>query len=80
MHPLRTFDDVLKAFGGAQALGRITNHRASAICNWRSKQGRFPSKYYRSMRDELARRGYHAPHELWGQVDLEFPALEQHAA
>lgn len=70
LKPLWTFDEVVAALGGPASVGRMTGNPASAVCNWRSKRQRFPSKYYVAMRDELAARGFSAPCALWGQVGL----------
>lgn len=70
MQPLWSFDDVVTALGGPAAVGRMTGNPPSAVCNWRTKRQRFPSKYYVAMRDELSARGYYAPMGLWGQVAL----------
>jgi hypothetical protein len=70
LRPLWTFDEIVTVLGGPSAVGRMTGCTSSAVCNWRSKCGRFPARYYVAMRDELAARGYFGPPALWGQVGL----------
>jgi len=48
----------------------MTGNPPAAVCNWKARRLRFPSKYYVAMRDELAARGFSAPCALWGQVGL----------
>jgi hypothetical protein len=72
LEKLSTFDEVLDAFGGPTNLSRMTHKRPSAMWNWRTRRGRFPSKFFKAMTDELARRGYRAPPQLWGQQPLVF--------
>lgn len=72
MKQLLTFNEVVAALGGPATVAKMTRQMTSAVSNWRSKRGKFPSKYYVGMRDELARRGYYASPELWGQVALDF--------
>lgn len=76
MQPLWTFDAVIEALGGTAAVTKMTRQANSAVPNWRAKRGRFPSKYYASMKGSLARRGYYAPPELWGQVACEDPLFD----
>ena len=39
---------------------------AAAVCNWRRRRKKFPTKYYPVMRDELKKRRAKAPDDLWG--------------
>jgi hypothetical protein len=70
LQPLWTFDEVVAALGGTASVGRMTGNPPAAVCNWKARRLRFPSKYYVAMRDELAARGFSAPCALWGQVGL----------
>lgn len=64
---LDTFDDVVEALGGKAKVGALCDDQdMAAVCNWRRRRLRFPAKYYVVMQDELNKRGYEAPLELWG--------------
>lgn len=65
--PLWTFNDVVDVLGGPVAVGRLCGGQTcSCVCNWRSYNRMFPSKYYFVMRAALADEGYFAPISLWG--------------
>ena len=70
MHRLKSFDEVVTVFGGPAVLARMTSNRTSAVWNWRTKRGRFPSKFYKAMTKALAAKGFKASPGLWGQVKL----------
>jgi len=63
---LTTFDSVVEILGGARAVGEMTDQNTAAVCNWRRRRSRFPTKYYIVMKAELDARGAEAPHDLWG--------------
>jgi hypothetical protein len=67
---LKTFDAVVEALGGKAEVGRICeNQDTAAVCNWKRRRSRFPTKYYRVMIEELQERGATAPDKLWGFVE-----------
>jgi hypothetical protein len=67
LKPLLTMNDVIEALDGPGAVAALTGQKSSsAVCNWRSQRGKFPSKYYFTMKGALADRGYYAPISLWG--------------
>jgi len=63
---LKTFDAVVEALGGRGAVGRLVGQDVAAVCNWRSRRERFPTKYYLVMKEELEKCGASAPDDLWG--------------
>lgn len=64
---LKTFDEVVEALGGVDAVGQLCNDQnTAAVCNWRRRRKKFPTKYYPVMRDELKKRRAKAPDDLWG--------------
>jgi hypothetical protein len=63
---LKTFDDVVDALGGKSAVGRMLDQNSAAVCNWKRRRQRFPTKFYLIMKDELDARGADAPPDLWG--------------
>lgn len=63
---LKTFDDVVAEFGGKAELGAFVDQNTAAVCNWRRRRKKFPTKYYKVMTEELEARGAAAPDELWG--------------
>lgn len=65
LQSLTTFNQVVKAFGGPVAVGRITEQSCAAVCNWRSYSGLFPSKYYHTINEALEPLGYCAPASLF---------------
>ncbi|KYK50090.1 hypothetical protein A1D31_22530 [Bradyrhizobium liaoningense] len=66
LQTLTTFKRVVDVLGGPVAVGRITEQSCAAVCNWRSyHSGLFPSKYYITINDALARLGYRAPASLF---------------
>ena len=66
----KTFDAVVAKLGGAGAVGRLCDDQdAAAVCNWKRRRQRFPTKYYRKMMIELNKRGAVAPDHLWGFVE-----------
>jgi len=67
---LETFDEVVEKLGGLSAVGRLCNDQDSAaVCNWKRRRSRFPTKYHKLMKRELRRAGADAPDSLWGLVD-----------
>jgi hypothetical protein len=66
LRQLCTYNAVVEALGGPVAVGRLTGQTCAAVCNWRSYNGLFPTKYYFTLQDALADRGYSAPRWLWG--------------
>jgi hypothetical protein len=68
--PLKTFDAVVEALGGLREVGRLTRQDTAAVCNWRRRRKRFPTKYYFLMQAELKKRGARrAKRALWGFVE-----------
>jgi hypothetical protein len=65
---LRTFDAVVAELGGLRAVAQLTKQDTAAVCNWKRRRSRFPTKYYILMKDELDARGAEAPLDLWGFV------------
>lgn len=65
LQTLSTFKQVVKTLGGPVAVGRITDTSCACVCNWRSYNGLFPSKYYVTINDALARMGYCAGASLF---------------
>jgi hypothetical protein len=64
---LKTFDAVVKALGGKREVARMCEDQdVAAVCNWRRRRKRFPTKFYLIMKDELDARGIEAPPRLWG--------------
>jgi hypothetical protein len=80
MKQLRTFEDVVDALGGSGDVGAMVDGWPSSVWNWQKKRGRFPAKFYKGMTEALAARGYSAPAELWGQVELIEPPSLRRAA
>jgi hypothetical protein len=67
LQQLDNFDEVVEALGGKAKVGALCEGQdTAAVCNWRRRRQRFPTKYYPVMRDELEKRGFEAPEELWG--------------
>jgi len=69
MKPLRrcsSWDDVVLALGGIQAVALLTKRRPTTVYKWRERGGLFPAPLYAVMSDALHRRGTTAPRELWG--------------
>jgi hypothetical protein len=65
---LITFDAVVAALGGVREVGKLTNQNTAAVCNWKRRRQKFPTKYYFLMKAELEARGASAPPDLWGFV------------
>ena len=63
---LKTFDDVVEEFGGKAKLGEFVEQDTAAICNWRRRRKKFPTKFYKEMIKELKKRKAKAPDDLWG--------------
>jgi hypothetical protein len=63
---LNTFDEVVEELGGSREVGQLCEQNTAAVCNWKRRRKKFPTKYYRVMIDELAARGAVAPDDLWG--------------
>lgn len=57
--------NLIRVLGGTSALARLMDVVPSAVSNWR-RVGKFPSRHYLKMRDELADRGIFAERHLWG--------------
>jgi hypothetical protein len=67
---LETFDEVVEVLGGKHEVARIcAGQDMAAVCNWRRRRKRFPTKYYIVMKEELNARGVDAPYKLWGFVE-----------
>jgi hypothetical protein len=66
---LTSFDDVVEELGGVRAVGELTNQNSAAVCNWKRRRSRFPTKYFFVMQRELEARGAEAPRDLWGFVE-----------
>jgi len=67
---LRTFDDVVAKLGGASKVGALCEGQDSAaVCNWRRRRGRFPTKFHKVMIEKLEEQGASAPDHLWGFVE-----------
>jgi len=66
---LKTFDAVVKELGGKREVARLTEQDTAAVCNWKRRRKRFPTKYFFVMMDELEARGASAPRKLWGFVE-----------
>jgi hypothetical protein len=67
---LKTFDAVVKELGGLAAVGQLCEDQdVAAVCNWRRRRHRFPTKYYNIMIIELNKAGASAPDKLWGMVE-----------
>jgi hypothetical protein len=64
---LKTFDEVVEALGGPREVARICDDQdTSAVCNWKTRRERFPTKYYKEMMKALRKQRYTAPDDLWG--------------
>jgi hypothetical protein len=64
---LESFDAVVEKLGGARKVGELCeNQETSAVCNWKRRRSRFPTKYYIVMKEELEAVNATAPHALWG--------------
>jgi hypothetical protein len=65
-----TFDEVVVVLGGTGAVGRLCDDQDSAaVCNWKRRRGRFPTKYHKVMMAELRKKRATAPDHLWGFVE-----------
>lgn len=47
----------------------MTDQNSAAVCNWKRRRSRFPTKYYKVMMRELDARGASAPDSLWGFIE-----------
>jgi hypothetical protein len=65
MQPLREFNDVLLVLGGATAVARLCTQQPPAVTNWRRERGRFPCKYYWTIRSALELAGFYPSLELF---------------
>jgi len=63
---LETFDDVIEALGGKRKVAILLEQDTAAVCNWRRRRKRFPTKYYKEMIKALRARHYSASDDLWG--------------
>jgi hypothetical protein len=63
---LKTFDEVVDEFGGPRKLGELVEQNTAAVCNWKRRRKKFPTKYYKVMIEELNTRHAAAPDKLWG--------------
>ena len=73
---LTTAQEVIERLGGIKGVAEMTNSKYQRVWNWKSF-GRFPARTYILMTNELRRRGYTAPTELWSMSEAEQPAEEQ---
>jgi hypothetical protein len=72
---LSTVDGVLEALGGGTAAARLAACTPQNLTN-ALRRGRLPASTFLIFSDELERRGFRAPAELWGIK----PAAPQGAA
>jgi hypothetical protein len=64
---LEIFDAVVDALGGEREVARLCDDQdTAAVCNWRRRRGRFPTKYYPVMKEKLDELRIEAPLDLWG--------------
>jgi hypothetical protein len=64
---LDSFDAVVDALGGEREVARLCDDQdTAAVCNWRRRRGRFPTKYYPVMKEKLDELHVEAPLDLWG--------------
>jgi hypothetical protein len=63
---LENFEDVVDALGGKRKLAILLEQDTAAVCNWKRRRKRFPTKYYKVMVRALGARHYSAAEELWG--------------
>ena len=67
---LKTFDEVVEKLGGLTAVGQLCNDQDSAaVCNWKRRRSRFPTKFHKVMIEKLSEVGASAPDSLWGLVE-----------
>ncbi|MBT1509484.1 hypothetical protein KIP88_03120 [Bradyrhizobium sp. SRL28] len=72
---LKTFDAVVEELGGLAAVGQLCdNQDVAAVCNWKRRRQRFPTKYYKIMIAKLNEQGADAPDKLWGFVEIKADA------
>jgi hypothetical protein len=70
LRKLKTFDEVVEELGGLSAVGLLCDDQdVAAVCNWKRRRSRFPTKFYKIMIAELRARGASAPDNLWGFVE-----------
>jgi hypothetical protein len=67
MQELPTAKEVFRALGGIDAVAKLTRSNYDTVCYW-SATGKFPSKMYCVMKDELDALGLTAPRSLWKMV------------
>lgn len=60
----------MKELGGIPATAILTGADYKAAFNWKSA-GKFPSRFFLVMSQELERRGFTAPASLWGMVETD---------
>jgi hypothetical protein len=63
---LENFDDVVDALGGKRKLAILLEQDTAAVCNWKRRRKRFPTKYYKEMIKALRAKRYSASDDLWG--------------
>ena len=61
---LTTLPAVIKELDGLSGVAQLTGKKAQHVWNWKDK-GKFPPSTFLIMRDELNRKGFDAPPELW---------------
>ena len=61
---LSTAEEIFHVLGGIGSVAELTGSKYTAAWNWR-RTGSFPPRTFVLMRQELERRGYSAPAELW---------------
>lgn len=67
---LETFDEVVVELGGPSKVGQLCDDQdAAAVCNWKRRRQRFPTKYHKVMIEKLEECGATAPDHLWGFVE-----------
>lgn len=63
---LNTFQAVVDELGGIAPTALLVGQNAAAVCNWKRRRSRFPTKFYFVMIEALAELGSTAPLDLWG--------------
>jgi hypothetical protein len=56
---------VVVALGGPSSVGRLVRRSPPQNCYWRDKKGKFPARFWPTMRKELRARGFDAPRAIW---------------
>ena len=63
---LKTFDEVVEVLGGKREVARLLDQNTAAVCNWKRRRERFPTKYYLEMAKALKKKRASASDDLWG--------------